>query len=157
LGIVLYQLVVGDLDRPLAQGWEREIEDELLREDIAACVDGDVARRLPSATALAERLRTLEERRERRKKEAMAAVAAEDAKERKARRRMQALIGALLISVVVLGIILMLLRSANLEKEAASQARGRAQAAEQQVKAALVETQAAEQRAKSALADAKAA
>ncbi len=56
LGVVLYQLVVGDFGRPLGQGWEREIEDELLREDIATCVQGLPERRLASAGELAERL-----------------------------------------------------------------------------------------------------
>ena len=44
LGVVVYQVIVGDLSRPLAEGWERDISDELLREDIAACVEGDPAR-----------------------------------------------------------------------------------------------------------------
>ena len=35
LGVVLYQMVVGDLDRPLAQGWERDVTDPLLHNDIA--------------------------------------------------------------------------------------------------------------------------
>ncbi len=63
LGVVLFQLLAGDLRRPLAPGWEREIEDELLREDIALATDIDPARRLPGAAALAERLRRLPERR----------------------------------------------------------------------------------------------
>jgi len=62
LGVLLYQMVVGDLERPLAQGWEREVDDQLLREDIAACVEGQEEKRL-SARALAERLRTLPQRR----------------------------------------------------------------------------------------------
>ena len=63
LGIVLYQLAAGDLDRPLAPGWERDVGDELLREDIAACVDGMPERRLSSAAELAIRLRSLDRRR----------------------------------------------------------------------------------------------
>ena len=62
LGVLLYQLVVADLDRPAAQGWERDVADDLLREDIAACLDGDLARRI-SARALAQRLRALPQRR----------------------------------------------------------------------------------------------
>lgn len=63
LGVMLYQLVAGDLKRPLAPGWELEVEDALLREDIAAAVAGDRTRRLGDASALAARLRTLEPRR----------------------------------------------------------------------------------------------
>ncbi len=63
LGVILYQLVVGDLQRPLAPGWEADIEDELLREDIAAAVDGHPDRRLGDAGALARRLRELPARR----------------------------------------------------------------------------------------------
>jgi len=63
LGVLLYQILVGDLTQPLATGWERGVGDSLLREDVAACVDGDPARRLSGAAQLAERLRSLEERR----------------------------------------------------------------------------------------------
>ena len=62
LGVVLYQLVVGDFRRALAAGWEREIDDPLLVSDIAAAVDGAPERR-PAAQQLADRLRNLEGRR----------------------------------------------------------------------------------------------
>lgn len=63
LGVLLYQLVVGDLYRPMSQGWEREVEDELLRADIATAAEGDPEHRLVNAAELARRLRTLGERR----------------------------------------------------------------------------------------------
>ncbi|MBL8343906.1 MAG: winged helix-turn-helix domain-containing protein [Rubrivivax sp.] len=63
LGVVLYQMLAGELHRPLAPGWERDIADELLREDIALATDIDPARRLGSAAELAERLSRLPERR----------------------------------------------------------------------------------------------
>jgi eukaryotic-like serine/threonine-protein kinase len=63
LGVLLYQVVVGDLNRALAPGWERDVTDELLRDDISLCVDGRPERRLGNALHLAERLRTLEKRR----------------------------------------------------------------------------------------------
>ncbi|MBS0445763.1 MAG: winged helix-turn-helix domain-containing protein [Proteobacteria bacterium] len=63
LGVILYQLVVGDLGRLLAPGWERDIADPLLRDDIARATDTDPAHRLASAAQLAERLRTLDRRR----------------------------------------------------------------------------------------------
>jgi DNA-binding winged helix-turn-helix (wHTH) protein/serine/threonine protein kinase len=63
LGVILYQLIVGDLRRPLAPGWEKDIADPLLREDIGAAAAGDPALRLESAADLARRLRTLDMRR----------------------------------------------------------------------------------------------
>lgn len=63
LGIVLYQMVIGDFKQPLAPGWERRIDDPLLRQDIAAAADFDPARRLADAGELARRLRSLPARR----------------------------------------------------------------------------------------------
>ncbi|WP_028008201.1 protein kinase domain-containing protein [Solimonas flava] len=63
LGVLLYQLIVGDLRRPLAPGWERDIADPLLREDIAAAAELDPARRLADAGQLAGRLRAIDGRR----------------------------------------------------------------------------------------------
>ena len=63
LGVLLYQMVVGDLDRPLAQGWERDVPDLLLRDDISRCVEGSEAQRLDSAKELADRLQNLPTRR----------------------------------------------------------------------------------------------
>jgi hypothetical protein len=62
---MLFQLVVCDLSRALAIGWERHVTDELLREDIARCIDGQPERRFGSAAELATRLRQLESRRAR--------------------------------------------------------------------------------------------
>ena len=63
LGVFMYQMVVGDLERPLAQGWEREILYPVLRADIALCVEGDEEQRMGSAQELAKRLETLPQRR----------------------------------------------------------------------------------------------
>jgi len=83
LGVVLYQVVTRDSSRALAPGWERDVEDELLRQDIASCVDGNPQRRLASTRELAERLRSLPRRRE----EANAASEREAAVQRRRRRR----------------------------------------------------------------------
>lgn len=64
LGVILYQLVIGDFQRPLLPGWEREIDDAVLRDDIAAAAEQDPHRRLASAAELARRLRDLPMRRE---------------------------------------------------------------------------------------------
>ncbi|MDR3415320.1 MAG: winged helix-turn-helix domain-containing protein [Nevskia sp.] len=62
LGVLLYQLVTGQW-RPIASGWEADVPDELLRDDIRQATNGTPQRRLPSAQLLAERLRNLPARR----------------------------------------------------------------------------------------------
>lgn len=62
LGVMLYQILAGDMKKPLVAGWEADISDPLLREDIAGAAQGDPLRRLASAGELAARLRTLEAR-----------------------------------------------------------------------------------------------
>jgi non-specific serine/threonine protein kinase len=79
LGLLLYQLLTGDLKRPLAPGWEAALGDTLLAATIAAATDGDPARRLPSVSALIEQLATLDQRR-----------AADDDRRRREERLMQA-------------------------------------------------------------------
>ena len=64
LGVMLYQLLAGDFRKPLSAGWEADVEDPLLREDIALAAAGEPERRLKNATELADRLRSLDRRRE---------------------------------------------------------------------------------------------
>jgi serine/threonine-protein kinase len=63
LGVVLYQLLVGDFTRPLTTDWARHIEDRLLREDLERCFAGAPEERFASAEALSGNLRTLPQRR----------------------------------------------------------------------------------------------
>src|SRR5690606_28067961 len=63
LGVLLYQLAVGDLRRPLGPGWEQDLDDALLQEDIALAAASRPERRLVDARTLAERVRTLPARR----------------------------------------------------------------------------------------------
>ena len=63
LGLMLYQMIAGSFGRPLASGWEDDIGDALLVEDIRATTEGDPGRRLGSAAELATRLRTRAARR----------------------------------------------------------------------------------------------
>jgi eukaryotic-like serine/threonine-protein kinase len=71
LGVMLYQLIAGDLRKTLAPGWEKDVADELLREDIALAAAGNPADRLGDAAALAQRLRDLERRCQERADEAL--------------------------------------------------------------------------------------
>lgn len=66
LGVMLYQLLAGDLRRPLATGWQRDVIDELLQEDISAATQGDAVLRLVGARELMFRLGRLKERQEQR-------------------------------------------------------------------------------------------
>jgi non-specific serine/threonine protein kinase len=63
LGVILYQLVVGDFRKPLPPGWEANVNDVLLREDIAEAASGDPGRRLSTVAVLVDRLETLDVRR----------------------------------------------------------------------------------------------
>ena len=63
LGVLLYQFIIGEFRKPLSPGWEAEVHDPLLRQDIADAAAGNPERRLASAQELVHRLRTLEERR----------------------------------------------------------------------------------------------
>ena len=65
LGVLLYQLAVGDLQRPLATGWEKGVADPILRADIAAATEGDTEDRLRDVGSLLDRLASQPERRKR--------------------------------------------------------------------------------------------
>ncbi|MDO9451861.1 MAG: winged helix-turn-helix domain-containing protein [Stagnimonas sp.] len=105
LGVMLYQLVVGDLKRPLSSGWEQDVSDPLLRADIAAAAHGKPSERIASADELARRLRTLEARRveaQRQYQLAARATQAEAALQRDRARRpiFVALFGILLVGLL---------------------------------------------------------
>ena len=90
LGLLLYQMVIGDMRRPLVPGWQREVADELLQQDIAAATDGSPKHRLTSVGELANALRRMPERRaelaRQRTLEQSARLAQEALKRNRARR-----------------------------------------------------------------------
>ncbi len=106
LGVMLYQLLAGDLARPMASGWERDVDDELLREDIRLATDGEPQRRLAGAAELAARLRSLAARRDARSASEQAERRDRQAREALARSRARrpyaiALLGALAAGLLV--------------------------------------------------------
>jgi serine/threonine protein kinase/class 3 adenylate cyclase len=99
LGVVLYQLLVGDLTQPATVDWARHIDNELLREDLARCLAGNPQERFAAAAELAHRLRTLPER-----QSALNRRDAEFAEKLKAAHRK----GVLRTTAVAMGVILLL-------------------------------------------------
>jgi DNA-binding winged helix-turn-helix (wHTH) protein/serine/threonine protein kinase len=122
LGVMLYQLTIGDFRKPLAPGWEAEIQDPLLREDIADAACGDPARRLNSAADLVERLLTLEERRIRRDELEAAERRAKTAENKlaQARARRPWVVFAVVALAAGLAVSFMLYRRASRERDNAN-------------------------------------
>ncbi|HYN22466.1 MAG TPA: tetratricopeptide repeat protein, partial [Thermoanaerobaculia bacterium] len=130
LGVLLFQFAVGDLSRVLAPGWEREISDPLLAEDISAFVDGSPGNRPASALEVADRLRRLELRRQARADAQTAEREAEEMRLALARWRRRRRLFAVFTSVALVFTLAMALQMrrtaqeaarANREAEAASQ------------------------------------
>lgn len=63
LGVMTYQILSGDIDKPMATGWRNEIHDPLLVEDIVNATQGDVRSRTPSAASLRDSLERIDQRR----------------------------------------------------------------------------------------------
>jgi serine/threonine protein kinase/DNA-binding winged helix-turn-helix (wHTH) protein len=105
LGVLLYQLVCGDLRKPLSPGWEHDIGDELLSEDIGAAAAGDPQRRLADAATLAQRLRSLEERRLHRNREREEKLKAEQVQRALERLRARRTGLLLALAVLVIGVV----------------------------------------------------
>ncbi|MDH0863868.1 winged helix-turn-helix domain-containing protein [Mitsuaria sp. GD03876] len=104
LGVLLYQLLSGRVGQPMAPGWESEIEDELLREDLRLATDGNPLRRLAGADELADRLRRLEARRAALRASRDAEDALKRDRETLARAQARRPIARALIAVLVLGV-----------------------------------------------------
>jgi serine/threonine protein kinase/class 3 adenylate cyclase len=102
LGVILYQFVVGDLQRPLGTGWERDVSDPVMRGDIAAVVDGDPERRMGSATEVARMLRSQDARRAEIEKARQEAIAHAH---RQKTRRATALVAAAIIILFAIGYV----------------------------------------------------
>lgn len=134
LGVVLYQMVAGDLSRALATGWRRDIDDPLLMDDIACFVDGDPENRPSSIAEVAQRLRSLETRRqeleaqERAKLEEAAALRALEKAQR--RRRLYSMTTA--ITSFVLALVSIFAWQALQARRESDRARETAEAARQE-------------------------
>ncbi len=63
LGLVLLQMAVGDLQQTLAPGWQRQLADPLLADDVSKATEGRPEDRLSSVGELVQRLEQLPQRR----------------------------------------------------------------------------------------------
>ena len=122
LGVLLYQFLVCDFRKPLAAGWEAEIQNPLLREDVAEAASGDPAKRLSSAADLAERLLTLDQRRGRRDELEATKLRAQVAERKlaEARARRPWVVLAVITLAAGLGVSFTLYRRAARERDHAS-------------------------------------
>jgi class 3 adenylate cyclase/WD40 repeat protein/tetratricopeptide (TPR) repeat protein len=104
LGVVLYQLLTGDLDRPLTTDWAESVDDPLLRADLKKCFAGNPHDRFKSAGQLAESLRALPRRRAAAQLEQAEITAREKAAYRRGVMRTAAIFGSgLLLALVAAG------------------------------------------------------
>jgi WD40 repeat protein/serine/threonine protein kinase/class 3 adenylate cyclase/DNA/RNA endonuclease YhcR with UshA esterase domain len=99
LGVVLYQMVVGDFTRPVTTDWARHVADPLVREDLAMCFSGNPEERFAGAAQLAANLRGIEKRRADAETERLRAVALE-----KSTRRNLALRAAMVAVSILLAL-----------------------------------------------------
>jgi WD40 repeat protein/class 3 adenylate cyclase/tRNA A-37 threonylcarbamoyl transferase component Bud32 len=114
LGVVLYQLVAGDLSRPVTAEWTEDVKNPLLRQDIARCLARNPQDRFAGAQALAKRLRALPEREKELERTNEEAKARERASYRKGVAR--ASFGALAIVVIVAALALYAWRESKVAK-----------------------------------------
>jgi serine/threonine-protein kinase len=107
LGVLLYQLVVGNLRKALPPNWTEHIIDDTLREDLAVFLDGWADKRPATAADFSNRLRTLEQRRRMRRDLRHAAEEAELAKRALAlsRRRRRFALAVSTVLLVVTGLV----------------------------------------------------
>jgi WD40 repeat protein len=92
LGVILYQILVDDFSRPIAVGWERDLDDPDLMTDLEKCLSRNPEERFRSPGELAENLRSLEARRQKRRDL--------ERQERRERRRKRIAVGLGIFSLV---------------------------------------------------------
>lgn len=110
LGLMLYQLAVGDLSRPMTASWRQDVDDPLLADDIATAAHRDPAQRMRTAAELAKRIRDLPARHEalkaeQRRETERAALEREQARIRSRRPWVWTAAVTLLVGVVISSVL----------------------------------------------------
>ncbi|MDP9012701.1 MAG: tetratricopeptide repeat protein [Pseudomonadota bacterium] len=125
LGVILYQILVGDFHKVMPSEWPRDIDDELLREDIALAAEGNPALRLADADLLVQRLRSLDERRSHLIAQRKTQAKAEDTRRHLERTRAQRVGIALAFAALTTGLALstvMYLKGHRVQEQSAAAA-----------------------------------
>lgn len=104
LGVILFQLLVGDPARRPDAGWERDIGDALLVQDLRQALDGDPARRFASVDEMLAALDRLPQRRDEAARLERLSERLQRAEER--RRRLLAGLAALAVGLGVAAVAL---------------------------------------------------
>jgi eukaryotic-like serine/threonine-protein kinase len=104
LAVILYQILTGDFHKALPSGWRDHIEEELLREDLALVAESNPSLRLADADVLAQRLRSLDERRRELKLQREAQAKAESAHRRPEQARARYVGIAVGVAALVIGL-----------------------------------------------------
>ncbi|MEK8033711.1 winged helix-turn-helix domain-containing protein [Ideonella sp. DXS29W] len=105
LGILLYQLLTGRIGQPMAPGWAKEIDDELLREDLQSATEANPDQRLAHASELSRRLHRLDQRRAELAERRRADETAQQLRESLSRARARRPIVFALFAVLVVGLL----------------------------------------------------
>jgi serine/threonine protein kinase len=118
LGVVLYQLLVGDLSRPVTIDWTKDIADPLLRDDLQHCFAGKPEDRFVGAGQLAKHLQALPERQAELERREAERVALERAAYRRGVMRTAGVAGLIVVLITGLAIV-SLIQSKRAQAEAA--------------------------------------
>ncbi len=128
LGVVLYQLVVGDFTQPITTDWANQIADPLLREDLKLCFAGNPQERFAGAGQLAKHLRSVPERRAAFERQQAEKAALEQAAFRRGIMRTAGL--AAVIVTLIAGLALVAFQQSHKAKATAQREREQRQLAE---------------------------
>ncbi|MBI3414742.1 MAG: protein kinase [Verrucomicrobia bacterium] len=105
LGIVLYQLLVGDFARPLTTDWTDHVSDPLLRDDLKHCFAGNPQDRFAGAAQLAKNLRALPQRRAEFARQQAELVSREKAAYRRGMMRTAAVAAVIVVLIAGLALV----------------------------------------------------
>jgi non-specific serine/threonine protein kinase len=64
LGVIIYQLIIGDIQKLFTANWQQDVSDPLLRQDIMLATTSNLSERVQTSAELLKRLQSLKQRKE---------------------------------------------------------------------------------------------